>query len=252
MHIFRKMGIVGLMMALLMSAGPSSAYEVNPMVIELRPTGQGSSASGVITNSHDVPIAIEIQVFARTQKPDGSDDLVPENDDIIVTPPQVVIQPGESQTFRVSWVGEQAPDRDRAFRLVTNQLPIRFRQEKRENYVAEVTMRYRYEVALYVQPPGTTPRAQLRSARVFDDAEHGRILEVTITSDGTRRAILENPQLELASGGSSFAIETEQLAPLVGLNILPGSTRIVRMPAPEGLPLGNLTGDLKTSYLVIS
>lgn len=252
MHFFRKMGIIGLMMALLISAGPSSAYEVNPMVIELRPSGQGSSASGVITNSHDVPIAIEIQIFSRTQNPDGSDDLVPENEDIIVTPPQVVIQPGESQTFRVSWVGEQTPDRERAYRLVTNQLPIRFRQEKRENYVAEVTMRYRYEVALYVQPQGTTPRAQLRSARVFDDAEHGRVLEVTITSDGTRRAILENPQLQLASGGASFSVDTAELAPLVGLNVLPGSTRIVRMPAPAGLPLGDLTGELKTSYLVIS
>ena len=113
-------------------------------------------------------------------------------------------------------------------------------------------MRYRYEVALYIQPQGTTPRAQLHSARVFEDSENGRVLEVTITSDGTRRAILENPELQLVAGGSSFTLVAEQIPPLVGLNILPGSTRIVRMPAPEGLPVGDLTGDLKTSYLVIS
>ena len=252
MNVFRKMGVVGFMMAALMTASSSTAYEVNPMVMELRPSGQGSSASGVITNSHDVPIAIEIQVFGRTQKPDGSDDLVIENEDVIVTPPQVVIQPGESQTFRVSWVGEPNPDSEIAYRLVTNQLPIKFKEEKRDNYVAEVTMRYRYEVALYIQPQGTTPRAQLHSARVFEDSENGRVLEVTITSDGTRRAILENPELQLVAGGSSFTLVAEQIPPLVGLNILPGSTRIVRMPAPEGLPVGDLTGDLKTSYLVIS
>jgi len=252
MDIFRKAGAVLLLMAYALVPSTASAYEVNPMVMELRPSGQGSSTSGVITNSHDVPIAIEIQVFARTQKPDGSDDLVPDTENVIVTPPQTVIQPGESQTFRVSWVGEQAPGREIAYRLVTNQLPIRFKQEKRDNFVAEVTMRYRYEIALYIQPSGTTPRARLESARVFEDEANGRLLELTISSDGTRRAILEKPELQLVSGGSSFTIGTEQLAPLVGLNILPGSTRVVRMPAPEGLPMGDLTGDLRTSYLVIS
>ena len=252
MNIFRKAGAIAALMACLVLGAPSSAYEVNPMVMELRPTGQGSSASGVITNSHDVPIAIEIQVFARTQNPDGSDRLVAENEDVIVTPPQTVIQPGESQTFRVSWVGDQAPTKEIAYRLVTNQLPIRFKEEKRDNYVAEVTMRYRYEIALYIQPQGTSPKATLRSARVFEDGGNGRMLELAISSDGTRRAILEKPQLQLAGGGSSFTLESEQLAPLVGLNILPGSTRVVRMPAPAGMPLGDLTGDLRTSYLVIS
>ena len=252
MNMFKKAGIAVSALACAIMAAPASAYEVNPMVMELRPSGQGSSASGVITNSHDVPIAIEIQIFSRTQKPDGSDELVPENDDIIVTPPQTVIQPGESQTFRVSWVGEQAPSKEIAYRLVTNQLPIRFKQEKRDNFVAEVMMRYRYEVALYIQPSGTTPKATLKSARVFEDGANGKLLELTISSDGTRRAILQNPQLQLTAGGSSFALGTEQLAPLVGLNILPGSTRVIRMPAPESLPLGDLTGDLRTSYIVIS
>ena len=241
MNIFRKAGAIAALMACLVLGAPSSAYEVNPMVMELRPTGQGSSASGVITNSHDVPIAIEIQVFARTQNPDGSDRLVAENEDVIVTPPQTVIQPGESQTFRVSWVGDQAPTKE-----------IGFKEEKRDNYVAEVTMRYRYEIALYIQPQGTSPKATLRSARVFEDGGNGRMLELAISSDGTRRAILEKPQLQLAGGGSSFTLESEQLAPLVGLNILPGSTRVVRMLAPAGMPLGDLTGDLRTSYLVIS
>jgi len=251
MNIFRKAGVIASLMASAVLAAPLSAYEVNPMVMELRPTGQGSSASGVITNSHDVPIAVEIQVFARTQNPDGSDILVAENDDVIVTPPQTVIQPGESQTFRVSWVGEQAPEKEMAYRLVTNQLPIKFKEEKRDNYVAEVTMRYRYEIALYIQPPGSTPKATLQSARVVEDKGQ-RLLELSISSDGNRRAILEKPQLQLNSGGSSFTLEAEQLAPLVGLNILPGATRVVRMPAPEGMPLGALTGDLRTSYLVIS
>lgn len=248
----RKLILFSSALALTLSAPQADAYEMNPMVMELRPAGQGSAASGIITNTHKESIAIELQVFERTQRPDGSDDLVLEEQDVIVTPPQMVIAPGESQSFRVQWVGDPDPSRELSFRLVSNQLPIRFKKVQRNDYTAEVTMKYRYEVALYIQPQGTEPSAQLQSAKVIDDGQGGRVLELTITSNGTRRAILDKPTLELTGGGASLTLSTEQLAPLVGINILPGSTRIVRMPAPAGLPLGDISGTLKTTYLVVS
>lgn len=251
MNIFKK-SVLALALGTAMMGSSSFAYELNPIVMELKPSGQGTSTSGVIRNTHAEPIAIEIEAFSRKQRSDGTDELIPENQDIIITPPQMVIQPNESQSFRVMWVGNPNPEKELAFRLVTNQLPIRFKEEKRENFVAEVMMKYRYEVALYVQPNGTKPEAQLQYARIVNDGENGRVLEVAISSLGTRRAILENPILELSSGGPAVSLEGDAAGPLVGLNILPGSTRIVKMPAPANLPLGDLSASLRTSYLVIS
>ena len=248
----RKFVLASSAALLAMSAPHASAYEMKPMVIELRPSGQGSAASGIIRNTHQEPIAIELQVFARTQNPDGTDELVLDENDVIVTPPQMVIDPGDSQAFRIQWVGNPDPGRELSYRLVSNQLPIRFKKVERNDYTAEVTMRYRYEVALYIQPQGTQPSAQLQSAKVIDDGQGGRILELAISSNGTRRAILDKPTLELNSGGTSLTLESDQLGALIGLNILPGSTRIVRMPAPSGLPLGEISGSLKTTYLVVS
>lgn len=238
--------------ALAASAVSISAYEFNPLVMELTPTGPGSSSNGVIKNTHAEPIAIELQVFKRVQNPDGTEELTPETQDFIVTPPQMVIQPGESQAFRVQWVGDQNPSQELAYRLVSDQLPIKFRQESRNDFTADVGMKYRYEGALYVQPRGTRPNAHLDSARVVgDDSDGGRWLELTIASTGTRRAILDRPRLTLTAGGSTIDLEGEEVGELSGLNILPGSSRTIRIPVPNGLPAGDVSGKLTTSYVVL-
>ena len=238
--------------AMAIMAPSASGYEFNPMVMELSPAGARSSANGSIRNTHAEPIAIELQVFKRVQNPDGTEELTPENQDFIVTPPQMVIQPNESQAFRVQWVGNPNPNQELAFRLVSDQLPIKFKQESRNDYTADVSMRYRYEGALYVQPSGTKPSAHLSQARVIRGDDGANWLEITISSTGTRRAILDKPRLTLTSGSSTVELEGEQIEVLLGLNILPGSSRTVKFPAPSGFSVGDVSGKLTTSYVVLN
>jgi P pilus assembly chaperone PapD len=75
----------------------ASAYDLQPIVIQLASSGPGSSGTVVITNSHDEPIAIEARAYRRSQRPDGTDDLTPEDEDIIITPPQMVIAPAPAR-----------------------------------------------------------------------------------------------------------------------------------------------------------
>ncbi len=234
------------------SMDPANAYDLSPMVIELKAAGQGSAASGVITNTHEVPIAIEVKIFNRVQQSDGTDVLSPELEDILVTPPQMVIAPGASQSFRVQWIGESKPTSEIAYRLVTEQLPIRFSKVTRNDKTAELTMKYRYEVALYVEPDGSKPEVSLVSARSVKN-DKGNHLELVIQSSGTRRAILDKPVLNLSSAsGQSLILEGEQTEALAGINILPGVARTVMMPAPEGLPSGDLTGTLSTDFITFN
>ena len=52
-------------------------------------------------------------------------------------------------------------------------------------------------------------------------------------------------------GGYVVTLTREQLGPLVGLNILPGVERVVRIAAPAGLPAGPLTGQLRTRFTTL-
>jgi fimbrial chaperone protein len=231
--------------------GRVAAYDVTPIVIQLSPAGPGASDTVVITNSHAEPIAIEVRAYRRSQNPDGTDQRVPEDQDIIITPPQMVIAPGASQSVRLRWIGDSDPDRELAFRIVTEQLPIALGQRQTGEAVANLSLAYRYEAALYVVPSGATPAARVTRAVPIEAADGSRWIELDIASEGTRRAILDQPSLAIApQSGAPTVLDGDAVEPLVGLNILSGGYRTVRLPWPADLPFGPVEAELRTEYMV--
>jgi fimbrial chaperone protein len=235
-------------------AFPAIAYDFRPLVIQLTPAGAGSSQSAVVTNSHKEPIAIEVSVRKRAQMEDGSDTLTDEPGDFIISPMQMVIAPGKSQSVRIQWVGESDPKVELAYRLIVNQLPIRFRHETQGERTFDVSMKYRYEAALYVMPKGATPAIRVVSAMPGADAEGKPVLKLKLASEGTRRAILDQPVLTLspAGGGAPVRLEGDAVKPLVNLNVLPGTQRMVDIPWPAALPPGPVQADLQTQFAVLN
>jgi fimbrial chaperone protein len=229
----------------------ASAYDLQPIVIQLASSGPGSSGTVVITNSHDEPVAIEARAYRRSQRPDGTDDLTPEDEDIIITPPQMVIAPGASQAVRLRWVGDGAPERELAFRIVTEQLPIALGPRQSGEAVADLSLAYRYEAALYVVPSGATPAARITRAAPVEAEDGTRWIELEIASEGTRRAILNQPSLAISpQSGEPILLDGDAVEPLVGLNILSGGYRTVRLPWPAGVPFGPIQAELRTEYMV--
>lgn len=253
MNKYLLAGLVGTALAAAVSPSLLEAYDLKPIVVQLQPSGAGAAQQMTITNSHKVPIAIEVKAFRREQLPDGSDRLTPENDDIIISPPQMVIQPGSSQAFKVRWIGDPNPARELSYRIVTTQLPINFKSQKKGDVNAKLNLTYKYEAALYVVPPGSAPLASLVSAAPVTDEKGVVWLELVIKNDGNARALLNRPNLTLrpASGGSETVITETMAAELQNLNILAGGERKLRLPWPESLAKGALTGTLKTEYTTL-
>ena len=239
-------------LAALIWSATAAAYDLKPIVVQLSPTGAGSGQTLVITNSHDVPIAIEVRAYRRQQMPNGEDTLTPEEEDLLIYPPQMVIPPQTSQSFKVQWVGDPAPTRELAYRIVTEQLPIKFTQEIEAGSNADLTVRYRYEAALYIVPSNAEPSARLTSISRVTAEDGSEQLELRIASEGTMRAILDTPRVTVkGTSGESVVLSGEQIQPLDGFNVLPGVERIIRIAAPAGLPTGPLTGELDTRYVVL-
>ncbi|MBB6427478.1 molecular chaperone [Sphingopyxis sp. JAI128] len=231
---------------------PLGAYDLTPIVVQLRPSGAASAQQMTITNSHEQPIAIEVKAYKREQLADGTDRLVLETQDILITPPQMVIAPKSSQTFKVRWVGDPSPERELAYRIVTTQLPIKFKSRKTGDTTANVSLAYRYEAALYVTPPGKVPDASLAQIQETTDSSGQTWLELSIKNDGSARALIDKPTLLLHSaGGSSVTLTGAQLAELQNLNVLAGSERKVRLPWPDNLPRGPVTGELQKTYTIL-
>jgi fimbrial chaperone protein len=250
-HSRRLTGLSGLVLATSL-ASPAAAYDLKPIVIQLAPSGARSAQTAVITNTHDVPIAIEVKTFQRKQNPDGSDTLTIDDENLIISPPQMVIAPKSSQSFRVQWVGDAAPKKEIAYRIVTEQLPIQFKERVRSDLTADVTMRYRYEAALYIMPEERSAKATLASVAAVKSEDGTDQLELHIRSEGTSRAILDKPTLDLAADGRSLRLEGEAVKPLIGLNILPDTERVVRIAMPAELKGRVVSGTLSTRYITLN
>lgn len=231
------------------------AFDLKPIVIQLAPSGSASSRSIIVTNSHDEPIAIEVKAFKRAQSPDGSEQRTPEDEDLIISPPQMVVPAKTSQNFKVQWIGDPAPERELAFRLIAEQLPIKLATSTPKDGVeATVTMQYKYEAALYITPPKSAPAISVVGADLVRSPEGAKSLKLTLTSSGTRRAILERPELTLTpgAGGAAVTLTGDQLKGVAGENILAGAERQFLLPWPEGLAEGPVEARLKTGFLVFN
>jgi fimbrial chaperone protein len=252
MSKFLRAALAVTTISVLASSSALQAYDLKPIILQLTPNGAGASQQMSITNTHKFPIAIEVKAFKRDQLPDGSDALTAEQDDVLISPPQMVIQPGSSQAFRVRWVGDASPSQELSYRIVTTQLPIQFKSDQGGGRQSTVNLSYRYEAALYITPPNSKPDVSLGTVEATTDEKGIKWLAISLKNNGNARALLSKPQITVRSSGGGEAVSTgANAAILENMNILAGKERVVRIPWPENLPNGSLTGEVKTDYTIL-
>lgn len=100
------------------------AYRVQPLIVQLAPSGAGSATKLVLSNTEATPITLELTPLAVTVGEDGVAVRVPEDEDILVFPPQTIIPPGREQVVQLRYVG--APDIAEAavYAVRISQLPV--------------------------------------------------------------------------------------------------------------------------------
>ncbi len=232
----------------------ATAFEFSPIIAQFDPSGPGSARTFIAHNTQQEPVALQIEVFSRSADETGAETRVPDHDNFIITPPQLVLAPGTSRSVRVQWLGEAAPEQELAFRIVVSQIPINFDQESDGNEIsASVAIGYKYEVAAYVAPAKTTPKAILASAEPVTRADDQKELRLTLRSTGTRRAILNQPKITVRSAsGAEVTLEGDSLPGLHMRNMLSGTQAIISVPWPDQLPFGPVDATLDTAYVVMN
>ncbi len=238
--ITRLLPLVALLLALL-AASPSSAFKFSPIEMTIEPSGRGSTRTFQITNVDEQPIAVELRIEARDMAVSGEDILEDAEDLFVVFPAQTIVMPGQSQSIRVQWLGEPNPDRELAFRLFAEQLPIDLDPNPADG--ARVRILVRYVASLYVAPRGASADLAVDSADRDAGAGGSAKLLVVIENNGSAHALLRNLTLSVtgrdATGAdTTVALTPEQLDGMIGQNVLAGRRRAFRLPWPTALADG--------------
>jgi fimbrial chaperone protein len=189
---------------------------------------------------------VVIKVMTRAIDLEGVETNAEVGKDFVVFPTRVVVQPNSFQTVKVQYKGVPNPPRELSYRVIAEQVPIDFSKQE----TSGVKVLFKYIAALYVTPPRVSAKLSIdKAVAAIKDGVKG--LRVIIRNDGTRHALVTNPQLKLQESASSLPVvfANEQVANIDGQNILPASGRAFFIPwdgAQEGVVYtGTITADIE-------
>ena len=158
---------------------------------------------------------MQISVVRREQAEDGTETLPEADDAFLVFPAQLILLPKEKRTVRVQWLGPVKPEKELAYRLVAEQLPVDLgRAGDTEN---SLRLLVRYQTAIYIVPSGirsNVPRdLVVQRAEPSRDQNGQQTMDVYVANYGLAHVQIRNAQLTAKSsnGGKTVKLSSQSL-----------------------------------------
>ena len=160
-------------LAIATAAATAYAMTVQPVIIDLSPSGRQMSAVVQVQNTFPTPLPVELRAQTADFENGTLKGLGGETDDLLIFPPQALIAPGRTQSFRVQWVGDPELAKSKHYYVTVAQLPVKLPEGQ-----SAVQVLYNFQVIVSVGVPGVKPAVAIESAII------------TTTGDGQPRVTL--------------------------------------------------------------
>ena len=180
----------GLLLALAIT--PATAMTVQPVIVDLSTGGTRMSSVITVENTFATPLPVELRAAEADLTETGLVATTREAKDLLIFPPQALIQPGRTQAFRVQWVGDPALAKSRHFFVTVAQLPVQLPAGQ-----SAVQILYNFQVIVSVGVAG-----QRSAIRVIDTGtakgEDGKErLVMTLANDASTYGYLSDGSLRI-------------------------------------------------------
>ncbi len=218
----------------------TQAHEVQPMIATVAPSGSNANYRLMIRNTDAMPITLEINPYRVDISESGVAVRNPEDADVILFPPQTIVQPGGEQAIQIRYVGDPAVTAGRLYAIVVSQLPVDFTMlNNSDNSQTQVKIGFDFVSHMVVQPPSA--KANLVVGSPVRQPNNDLVFEVSNTGDGV--ALLRTAEWSLVpQSGPPVALVADSVEFGAFGAILPGGKRIMTIPAASTAGLtGNVT-----------
>jgi fimbrial chaperone protein len=212
------------------------AMTVQPVVVDLRTAGRQMSALVTVENSFATPLPVELKVREGKFEAAGLQQTDVESPDLLVFPPQALIQPGQSQSFRIQWVGEPVLSGSKHYFITVAQLPVELPTGQNS-----IQILYNFQVIASVGANGAKPALKVNTATIeANQAGVGRPV-IELQNTGANYGYLADGQVRIVqkdtAGREVFrrTYNSSEVQQNLGFGLVPaGQTR--RMTLPVDLP----------------
>lgn len=202
----------------------SYAFKFSPMSVSLGLTESSSSALFYLENESGNPIAVQLSLAKREMTEDGQEINQKINDELSVYPSQLIIQPNEKRSVKVTWMTKFVPQKELAYRLIAEQLPIELEKSKAKK--ASIKVLLKYIAALYVTAEGFSPDLSLTGFVLKDDKAI-----FTVQNKGLKHQVLNNLTMKIVTkNNKEIDLKGEELKGMTGENVLAGMKRNFILP----------------------
>jgi fimbrial chaperone protein len=228
--------------AVILSAPLALATTVRPILLDLSSSGRNMTGVITVQNTSETALPIEIRVDQLKFGPRGAETDHP-SDDLLVFPVQAVIQPNQSQAFRVQWVGEPNLTESRSYYVTISQTPVALPIS-----VSAVQVVYNFQTLVNVSPPsGVSAKLRVVSSTIGRNAEGKPVAVAVIANDSRVHGYIAKGQMEVTQKDSSGrVVVNNRLTPAdleraIGFGLVgPGQQRTITLPTQLASDQGNV------------
>jgi len=213
------------------NAAALGAFTFEPMSAFLDPSGPGAVRTYRLRNVGADRVAVRVRILTRETGADGEEVNGPvEEGQFVVFPSRFVLEAGAVRALKVQWTGGGVGPRERAFRIVAEQVPVEFEEAPGSG----INLLFRYVGALYVKPADAAPAEVRPVSAVGSEVSGKRGVLLRLRNDGGVHAVMLDVSLTLArEGGQPAVLPADALVAVEGENLLAGAERSFFIPWPD-------------------
>lgn len=234
------------------ASAPAFAMTVQPVVIDLKPSGHAGSSAITVENTFTTPLPVELTIQQLSFDDKGVVPTGKDPGDLLVFPPQAIIQPGQTQTFRVQWVGDPVLDKSRHYFVTVAQLPVKLPEGQ-----SAIQILYDFQVLVSVASTQGAPHLTITAASVAKIAGEKPTdpvkyePQVTVQNSGPNYGYLSRSRLNIveksAAGKEVFkkSLTPEEIQQTLGFGLIgPEVSRTLVIPVELPDADGTVTVEL--------
>ncbi|MFI4933456.1 MAG: fimbria/pilus periplasmic chaperone [Caulobacterales bacterium] len=213
-------------------APSADAMTVQPVVLDLATAGRGMAQVVTVENTFTNPLPVEMRIEGLTFDEKGAHGDGKDPGDLLVFPPQALIQPGQTQTFRVQYVGDPSLAKSKHYYVTVAQLPVKLPEGQ-----SAIQILYNFQVLVSVAPQGAKPDLKVTAAEIGKNDQGKPVPVITVYNDANAHGYLSQGHLRIiekdSSGKEVFrrSIPGPEIQQTIGFGLVTsGQTRKIMVP----------------------
>jgi fimbrial chaperone protein len=215
-----------------LAATAADAMTVQPVVVDLQTSGRAMTQVITVENTFANPLPVELRVEELSFDESGIHNTGKDPGDLLIFPPQALIQPGQTQSFRVQWVGDPDLKTSKHYYITVAQLPVELPEGQ-----SAIQILYNFQVLASISPAGAKPNLTLRTSEIGRNEAGKPIAVVTVSNDSAAHGYLSQGRLKIvekdAAGKVVFqrTMAGPEIQQTIGFGLIaPHQTRRVSIP----------------------